>query len=82
MNLFKSLTILGSETAISGVSYPQIKDSYTSDSNPKKSNDPNLNTSINNIAKLRQLVDTISPNQKKRNNPTKLGTDQNPKEEQ
>ncbi len=78
LNLFKSLTILGGETAISGTSAPKVNRRFLSDGRPKEDsslgNDPNMKKS-GNVSQLMDFVKKIDPDAKKR--PTiRLGADQ------
>ena len=76
LNLFKSLTILGSETSFSGTAKAKVNDNFLSNTNAQtaeevltKDRDPNME-SVNNVANFgRQLLNNIAPGQRKKNNP-------------
>ncbi len=82
LNLFKALTILGAETAFSGVASAKVNDNFPANANDKKihlsSPDPNL-LNVSGVAQFgRQLIDNLnlSLGAKKKNN-TRVGTQQN-----
>ncbi len=84
LNLFKSLTILGSETAVSGITSNGVNESFLSDANaPKNNADPNL-VKMNNVAAFgKQLIENLAPTNPKKKPSLRLGTDQDKtKEEQ
>lgn len=78
LNLFKSLTILGGETAISGTSAPQVNRRFLSDGRAKEDSslgdDPNTKKS-GNVSQLMDFVKKIDPAGRKKPS-VRLGTDQ------
>ncbi len=79
LNLFKALTILGSETGFSGSAKSNVQDSFPSDSKFRDPNskgvDPNLKN-MGDVAQFgRQFKQFINKRPEKKNN-TKLGDDQ------
>lgn len=84
LNLFKSLTILDSDTGFSGIVSNKVNDTFKSDGNkPQSSVDPNLEKKVSGIGSLaKQLKDTLMPTNSKKK-PTRLGGEspQNPKQE-
>jgi len=83
LNLFKSLTILGAETAVSGTARARVTDNFNADLSRSSLNEPNIGTdpnlrSVSNVAQFgRELVENISNSEKKRKAPARLGTGQN-----
>jgi len=83
LNLFKSLTILGAETAVSGTARARVTDNFNADLSQGSLNEPNIGTdpnlrSVSNVAQFgRELVENISNSEKKRKAPARLGTGQN-----
>jgi thermitase len=77
LNLFKSLTILGAETGISGTAKAQVQDHFNSDSSTTDSEDPNLKN-MNNVAQFgQQLINNLgATNNNKRKANTRVGSDQ------
>lgn len=70
LNLFKSLTILGGETGLSGTARAQVQDSFPSDSNRRStSSDPNLE-SVSSVAHFGQELLHSIESQKERKRPT------------
>lgn len=65
LNLFKALTILGSETGVSGTAKAQVQDSFSSDPNQREpGSDPNLE--INSVAQFGQeLLNNLEPKKRK-----------------
>jgi subtilisin family serine protease len=83
LNLFKALTILGSETSFSGTAKAKVNDNFLSNTNAKSAEsllsqdqDPNLN-SVQNVADFgRQLINNIAPTQRKKGNrPNRIAED-------
>ena len=80
LNLFKALTILGSETGFSGSAKSNVRDSFNSDSKQRgvtaAGQDPNLK-SVGEVAKFgRQFKQFISNTTKEKRPNTKFGGDQ------
>lgn len=90
LNLFKSLTILGAETSVSGTTKAQVDETFNSDlsgstpANAEASGDPNLRN-VSSVAQFGQeLVNTLSNNnnKKKKHSETKLGSGQKNQEQE
>ncbi|MBY0554794.1 S8 family serine peptidase [bacterium] len=83
LNLFKALTILGSETALTGIAKPRVKDSFMSDNKQRDTggamgDDPNLK-SVNNVAQFgRQLLNNLPNEGRKKQQPTRMGAEIKP----
>lgn len=73
LNLFKALTILGSETGISGTAKAKVENSFNSDTSGAdpsvdRSSDPNMQN-VNNVASFgKQLINNLAPNQRPQRN--------------
>ncbi len=80
LNLFKSLTILGDETGISGTAKAQVQDSFPSDSSRARVDGSANSKNVNNVALFgRQLLNSLAPARaplKKKAVDTKLGDSQ------
>jgi thermitase len=84
LNLFKALTILGSETAVSGVTSNSVYDSFLSDAKGRKSNneDPNLEK-VNSVATFgKQLLENLNPKPGTKKKTNRLGIDQQQKQQE
>ncbi|MBC7420291.1 MAG: S8 family serine peptidase [Bdellovibrio sp.] len=83
LNLFKSLTILGGETAISGTSKANVNRQFLSNGRAKDdiaSDDPNLQKT-GNVSQLMEFVKKIDPESRKKTS-VRIGSDQNQGREQ
>lgn len=83
LNLFKALTILGSETGLTGIAKPRVQDSFMSDNKQRDTSgamgdDPNLK-SVNNVAQFgRQLLNNLPGEGRKKQQPTRVGSEIKP----
>jgi thermitase len=77
LNLYKALTILGSETGFSGIVSTGVQDSFLSDGSKKNTlsdQDPNLKK-VNNVAQFgKQLIETLNSANKKKVIPKRIGS--------
>lgn len=73
LNLFKALTILGSETGFAGAAKPRVQDSFPSELKQHRA-ESNLN-SVNKVAQFgRQLLESLpAENKNIRKKPTRIG---------
>lgn len=78
LNLFKSLTILGAETGVSGTAKARVQDSFPSDYNRRESaggSDPNMQP-VNSVAQFGQELMNNLDQPAKKIPSQRLGTDQ------
>lgn len=82
LNLFKSLTILDSDTSFAGAASARVQNQFNSDSSLSKG-DPNSRSAMNNIGNFaKQLKDSLGTGTPKKKSSTRLGgSGEDPKQE-